>query len=57
MIDFLGNLKINTLKLSKCVFLLGELEIAHVIFTKDNDKLYLKLCDKIESKVILAGYN
>lgn len=56
MVDFLGEIKTNTLNLTECNYTIKELEKAKIKFTTDDDKDYLKICDKIKIKIFLVGY-
>lgn len=57
MVDYLGNLRIDTLKLSQCLVLAKELDKARRKFKDDRETKYLEQCEKLQKRVFWAGIN
>lgn len=57
MIDYLGNLKIDSLNLKQCIIILKELENASIKFAADKDERYMHLCDKTHKRVTAICMN
>lgn len=55
MIDYLGNLKIESLKLPQCTSLVKELSKAAQKFIADREDKYLELCRKLTEKIYWVG--
>lgn len=57
MVDYLGNLRIDSLSLSQCISLAKELQKANDKFRSDGDEKYLALGMKMYKKIFWAGSN
>lgn len=56
MINYLCNIRVNTIYLKECNVLINDLKKAKTKFEIDDDKIYLDLCEKIKKNVIKRGY-
>lgn len=56
LVDYLGDIKTNSLDLKSCLSILWELDKAKLRFEQDNEKEYLKVCEKIKNKIFIVGY-
>lgn len=57
MVDYLGNLRIDSLTLSQCISLAKELQKANEKFKSDEDEKYLSLGMKMYKKIFWTGLN
>lgn len=55
MVDYLGSIKIESLRLGQCTSLAEELENARQRFLADGDDRYKHLCEKLRKRVFWAG--
>lgn len=57
MIDYLGNLKIESLTLKQCFSIYKELEKARIKFVTDKDDKYTRSCDRISKRLITICFD
>ncbi|ELA41392.1 uncharacterized protein VICG_01633 [Vittaforma corneae ATCC 50505] len=57
MVDYLGNLRIDALKLSQCLVLAKELDKAKQKFKNDKETKYLEQGEKLQKRVFWVGTN
>lgn len=57
MVDYLGNLRIDNLKLAQCSAIANELEKAKNKFIVDNEDKYMTQCEKLLKKIYWVSLN